>query len=264
MADYAKLLFEIRDHVAHVTFNRPEAANAMDAEMAREFEDCIAACDDEKKVRAILLTGAGKMFCAGGDLKAFAAESREALPAFVERMASCLHRGIARMARMAAPVVAAVNGAAGGAGMSIACAADFVFAADSAKFTMAYTRAGLTPDGSSSYFLPRIVGFRRAAELMIANPVLDAARALELGIATRVVPANELIPQAEKFAVDLAAGATLAYGTVKRLLLSSANNTLESQMELEGASIARMMTTADAREGIAAFVAKRPPKFTAE
>jgi len=260
MSEYSRLLFEVREGIAHVVLNRPEAANAVDAEMAREFEDCMARCDDPS-VRAVLLTGAGRMFCGGGDLKSFAAQPQDELPGFIERMAAFLHRGIARMARMNAPVVAAVNGAAGGAGMSLVCAVDFVVAAESARFTMAYTRSGLTPDGSSTYFLPRIVGFRRAAELMLTNPVLDSRRAYELGIVTRVVADADLTKESEALAIELARGATVAYGTVKRLLLASATNSLETQLELEGAAIAHMTTTADAREGIAAFIGKRPPKF---
>jgi 2-(1,2-epoxy-1,2-dihydrophenyl)acetyl-CoA isomerase len=262
MSDYSRLLFEIREGVACVVLNRPDAANAIDAEMARELEDCMARCDDPV-IRAVLLTGTGRIFCAGGDLKSFAAQPPEKLPGFIEKMAGSFHRALARMARMDAPVVAAVNGAAGGAGMSLACATDFVLAAESARFTMAYTRAGLTPDGSGTYFLPRLVGFRRAAELILTNPVLDARRAFELGIVTRVVPDADLKTEAETLATELARGATLAYGAVKRMLLASAANSLETQLELEAATIARMTTTADAREGIAAFIGKRPPKFTA-
>lgn len=263
MTQYTTLRFEVRGNVAHVTLNRPEAANAMNAEMVRELEDCIARAEDDPAVRALLISGAGKAFCAGGDLKGFAAVPPDELPGFIETMTGHLHRALSQMARMNAPVVAAVNGAAGGAGMSLACSVDFVIAAESARFTMAYTRAGLTPDGSASYFLPRIVGFRRAAELMITNRVLSAKEAHELGIATRVVADDQLAAEAEAFAANLASGATLAYGTVKRMLLASAINSLEQQMELESGAIARMASTRDAREGITAFIGKRAPAFSA-
>jgi 2-(1,2-epoxy-1,2-dihydrophenyl)acetyl-CoA isomerase len=262
MAEYSRIIFEANDKIARIVLNRPDAANAVDAEMARELEDCIAHCDTAS-VRAVILTGNGKIFCAGGDLKGFAAQPPDKLPGFIERTAGHLHRALARMARMDAPVIAAVNGAAGGAGMSLACAADFVIAVESARFTMAYTRAGLTPDGSSTYFLPRIVGFRRAAELILANPVLTAQQACDLGIVTKVVPDADLQKEAEAMAVQFAQGATLAFGAVKRLLLASATNSLETQLELEAATIARMTTTADAQEGIAAFIGKRQPKFNA-
>ena len=263
MTQYSTLRFEVRGNLAHLALNRPEAANAMNAEMVREFEDCIARCEDDHEVRAVLISGAGKAFCAGGDLKGFATQPPEELPGFIEEMTGHLHRALSQMARMRAPVIAAVNGAAGGARMSLACAVDFVIAAESARFTMAYTRAGLTPDGSASYFLPRIVGFRRAAELMITNRVLSAKEALELGIATRIVADDRLAAEAESFAAELARGATLAYGAVKRLLIASANNSLEEQMELESGAIARISATRDAREGIAAFIGKRAPAFTA-
>jgi len=139
-----------------------------------------------------------------------------------------------------------------------------VFAAESAKLTMAYSRAGLTPDGSSTYFLPRIVGYRRALEMAISNPILSAAQARDLAIVTQVVPDAELLEKARAFAEQLAAGPTLAFGGIKRLLLEAANNQLEIQMARETDWISQMARTRDGREGIAAFVAKRAPKFVGE
>jgi 2-(1,2-epoxy-1,2-dihydrophenyl)acetyl-CoA isomerase len=162
---------------------------------------------------------------------------------------------------MNAPVIAAVQGAAAGAGMSLACAADIVVAADTAKFTMAYTRAGLVPDGSSTYFLPRIVGLRRALDLALTSRVLTAAEAESLGIATRVVPEAGLLETALAIATELARGATQALGATKRLLHAGWTGTLETQMELETRAIADVARTGDAREGIAAFAAKRQPSF---
>ena len=146
--------------------------------------------------------------------------------------------------------------------MSLACAADIVLAAEGAKFTMAYTRAGLTPDGSSTYFLSRIVGLRRALELTLTNRVLSAVEAVALGIATRVVPEAELLDEAQALAAEFAAGPTQAYGAAKRLLHAGWTGTLETQMELETRTIADVARGGDAREGIAAFVEKRPPKFS--
>ena len=166
---------------------------------------------------------------------------------------------------MKAPVVMAIQGAAGGAGMSLACAGDIVIAAESAKFTMAYTRRGCTPDGiSSTYFLPRIVGLRRAMDLALTNRVLSAREAHEMGIVTRVVPDAELMATAEGLARGFAQGPTRAYLGVKRLFAESATRTLEDQMELETEWIADMGRTADGSEGIAAFLEKRPPKFKGE
>jgi 2-(1,2-epoxy-1,2-dihydrophenyl)acetyl-CoA isomerase len=163
---------------------------------------------------------------------------------------------------MNAPVVAAIQGSAAGGGFSLAISCDFPIAAESAKLTMAYTRAGLTPDGSSTYFLPRIVGYRRAIELAITNRVLSAREALELGLVTRVVPDADLMSESTKFAAELAAGATAAFGGVKRLMIESFTNTLEAQMSLETEYISAMGRSTDGREGIASFLAKRAPKFS--
>jgi len=200
------------------------------------------------------------MFSGGGDLKSFAAQG-DALPGHLKEVALYLHAAISRFVRMDAPVIAAVNGAAGGAGMSLCLFADLVLAAESAKFTLAYTRAGLNPDGGSTYFLPRIIGVRRALELALTNRVLSAREALEWGIVTRVVADAELQTEAQALAQGLAAGATRAFGKAKRLLHHSFSESLETQMELEAQAIADSARTHDAREGIAAFIAKRKPAF---
>ena len=262
MANYSTLLFEVREHVAHITLNRPDAANGINLEMASEIRHAARRCATDPEIRAVLLSGAGKMFCAGGDLKAFAAQPEGELPGFLEQVTLHLHQAISHFSRMNAPVVAAVHGSAAGGGFSLACACDFPFAAESAKFTMAYTRSGLTPDGSSTYFLPRIIGYRRTLELAITNRVLSAREAAEMGLVTRVVPDAELIAEATKFAIQLATGPTAAYGGVKRLLIDSFTNTLEAQMYLEGDYIAAMGRSTDGREGIASFLGKRPPKFS--
>jgi len=151
--------------------------------------------------------GCGKsFFCAGGDLKSFAGKSETDLPRYLEEVTSHLHRAVSMLARTRSPVVAAVHGSAAGAGFSLVCAVDFVIATESAKFTMAYTKAGLTPDGSSTFYLPRIVGPRRAIELAILNPVLTAKEALDLGIVTRMVPDTDLVATATAFAEELATG----------------------------------------------------------
>jgi len=261
MAEYSNLLFEIDNHIAHITLNRPDAANAFDLNLAREFSDAARRCDENRQVRAVLLSGAGRMFCAGGDLKSFAQQPQAQLPDYLRQVTHFLHHAITLFAHARAPVVAAVHGSAAGAGMSLACACDFVVAAESAKFTMAYTRAGLTPDGSATYFLPRIVGFRKARELMMTNSILNARDALALNIVTQVAPDDQLMQQALALAGELAAGATLALGGVKRLLLESSTNTLDAQMTRETQWITDMCQNRDGREGIAAFVAKRPPKF---
>jgi 2-(1,2-epoxy-1,2-dihydrophenyl)acetyl-CoA isomerase len=257
---YSTLLFEIKDHVARITLNRPDAANSVNADMARELMHAAIYCSEDPSVRAVILTGAGRMFSGGGDLKSFAAQE-DRLPGHLKEVAGNLHLAISRLARMNAPVIAAVNGSAGGAGLSLCCFCDIVLAAESAKFTLAYTRAGLSPDGGSTFFLPRIIGLRRALELALTNRVLSAAQAMDWGIVTKVVPDATLQAEAQTLAAQLAAGATVALGAAKRLLHHSFGESLETQMELEAQAIAEQARGRDAREGIAAFIAKRAPKF---
>ena len=256
---YKTLLVEIVEGVAEVTLNRPEAANAMDPVMSKELSDLAIECDSNPEIRAVLITGAGRMFCAGGDLKGFAEEQN--ITAALLSMAGDLHLGLSRFARMSAPVIGAINGTAAGAGFSLALATDLAIAADNAVFTMAYTRAGLSPDGSSTYFAPRRLGDRRARELMLTNRVLNAQEALDWGVVNRIVPADDLIGEARTLARELAGGPTQAFGAVKTLLNHSFDNALEAQMELESRSIAGLAAGADGQEGINAFVAKRKPDF---
>jgi 2-(1,2-epoxy-1,2-dihydrophenyl)acetyl-CoA isomerase len=258
---YETLEFDVRDGVARITLNRPKAANSMNLTLVQELLDAARHCDRDPAVRAVLVTGAGPMFCAGGDLKSFVA-AEEGIPAFVRKVADTLHRSLAILARMDAPVIAAVNGIAAGAGMSLACHADLAIAAESAKFTMAYTAAGLTPDGSSSYYLTRMIGWRRTAELMLTNRRLSAAEAAEWNLVNRVVPDAELMNEAEKLARTLAAGPTRAYGGVKKLLLASATNELEAQLDLETELIVEMAGSHDGVEGMTAFLEKRAPAFS--
>jgi 2-(1,2-epoxy-1,2-dihydrophenyl)acetyl-CoA isomerase len=258
--EYSTLLYEVKDNVARITLNRPGAANALDAQMGHELMLASIRAGEDKSVRAVILTAAGKMFCGGGDLKHFAQQG-ERLPGYLKQLAGELHLAISRFARMEAPVIAAVNGSAGGAGLSLAIFADLVLAAESAKFTLAYTRAGLSPDGGSTYFLPRIIGMRRALEMALTNRVLSAKEALEWGLVTKVVPDAQLQAEAQALAAQLAAGATPAFGAAKRLLQHSFSESLETQMELEAQAIADQARGAHAREGIAAFIAKRAAKF---
>lgn len=258
--EYDTLEFDVHDGVAHITLNRPDAANALNMEMGQELLRAVLRCDEDTEVRAVLISGAGRMFCVGGDLKSFT-EQGEQLPHHLKDLTTYLHAAVSRMARMDPPVVAAVHGAAAGAGLSLACASDLVVAAESARFTMAYTNAGLTPDGSSTYYLPRLVGFRRAMELALTNRQLSAQEALEWGIVTRVVPDEDLLENAAALASQLAAGATRALGAAKRLLHAGWTETLETQMENETQTIAEMASTEDAHEGIASFLEKRPAEF---
>jgi 2-(1,2-epoxy-1,2-dihydrophenyl)acetyl-CoA isomerase len=254
------ILFKVQSGVARIVLNRPNAANSINLDLARELLRAAARCDEDPAVRAVVITGAGNTFCVGGDLKSFAAQG-ERLSRHLREVTTHLHAAVSRLARMDAPVIAAVNGTAAGAGMSLACACDLVLAAESARFTMAYTKVGLTPDGSSSYFLPRLVGLRRAMELTLTNRVLFAREALDWGIVSRVVADGELEAQADDLAADLASGATAALGASKRLLHGGWNETLETQLEQEGRTISDASRSADGGEGIAAFLEKRAPRF---
>ena len=260
---YETLIYDVNNGVATITLNRPDAANALNLTMARELSDVAIECDESGEVRAVVIRGTGKMFCAGGDLSVFA-DAGDRAAAVVKQMAGDLHMGISRLTRMNAPVIAAVNGTAAGAGFSLAVAADLVVSVDSAKYMMAYTNAGLSPDGSSTYFLPRRIGDRRARELMITNRMLSATEALDWGLINQVVSEDEFDDAVAALASRIANGPTLAYGQVKSLLNASFDNGLETQMELETRGIADMARSTDGQEGIRAFLAKRKPEFKGE
>jgi 2-(1,2-epoxy-1,2-dihydrophenyl)acetyl-CoA isomerase len=255
------LLLDVTAGVATITLNRPKAANGIDLTLGHALMQAAIECDENPEVRAVVLTGAGKMFCAGGDLKAFAGFG-DALPARLKELTTYLHAATSRFARMNAPLICAINGVAAGAGMSLAVSGEFAIAGESTKLTMAYTGAGLSPDGSSSFFLPRLIGVRRTQELMITNRRLSADEALEWGLLSKVVADDALLEEAQSLASQLAQGPTRAYGQVKQLLATSFSETLETQLELESRGIAAMASTPDGREGIAAFVEKRAPKFS--
>lgn len=259
MTEASSPLLAARDGaVARLRFNRPAALNALDAEMAHLLAAECAALAADPGVRAVLLTGEGRAFMAGGDIGQLADNPG---PATSDRLILNLHRALLHLAGLAAPVVAACQGAVAGAGFSVAMAADFVIAAEDAKFTTAYARIGASLDGSSSWTLPRLVGHRKAMELALLSPVIDAAEALRLGLVTKVVPAASLAEEAETLARSLAAGPTHAYGRMKALLRASHQNGLESQLELERLLFGSGAATADFAEGTAAFLAKRKPTF---
>ncbi len=254
------VLCEITDGIARVTLNRPDAANAINLPLARELMLMAIRCDQDPGVRAVVLGGAGAMFSAGGDLRAMAGFPD--VSAGLKEMTVCLHAAIAHFVRMRAPLVVAVNGTAAGAGFSLALVGDYVLAARSASFTMAYTAVGLVPDGSSTHVLPRLVGHRRAMELMLTNRRLTAGEAADWGLINRVVDDGRVADEAMAVARTFASGPTRAFGAVKGLLAQSFTNPLETQMELESRAIAEIAATGDGREGIAAFIAKRKPAFT--
>ena len=253
--------YEVRDHVAHLRFTRPEGANAVNAAFSADLRRVMVAAEFDEAVHSVCVTAEGKVFCAGGDLKEFHREGDQ-LPRMASDMLTDFHGALYRMNRMPIPVVAGVRGAAGGAGLSIVSAFDLVVAGESTKFTMAYTRAGVTPDGTSTYFLARHIGVRRALDLTLTNRVLTAAEAEAWGLVNRVVPDDEVDDAAAALAAELAAGAPWANGQAKRLIYAGFDSTLPAAGEREGEVIAEAMARHDGQEGIAAFVEKRTADFT--
>ena len=258
--DYQTLNFDVDSGVATITLNRPEALNAMSPAMAKELHEVALQIDANNSVRAVILTGTGKAFCAGGDLGAFVAAGEQARTLILQ-MTGDLHLALSRLSRNRAPVIAAVNGTAAGAGFSLAMAADLAIAEEQAAFTMAYTNAGLSPDGSSTYFMPRKIGDRRTRELMLTNRLLTAPEALDWGVVNQVVEGGGALAAARVMATGMAQGPTEAYAQVKRLLDSSFSQSLETQMELEARAIADQVASVDGQEGMLAFVEKRKPQF---
>ncbi|MHA1536856.1 MAG: enoyl-CoA hydratase/isomerase family protein [Alphaproteobacteria bacterium] len=255
------MLFEKRDGVARITLNRPDEANAIDVPMLKTLFEIAIECDEDPSVRAILLTGKGDFFCSGGDLKFFQKNS-DRVAHLLKEGTSYLHTAQAIFARMDAPMVVAVNGIAAGGGASLAFSGDIVLAAQSASFTMAYTAAGLSPDGGSTYYLPRLIGLRRAQELFLTNRRFSAEEACDWGLVTRVLPDDKLMAEAEAMVERFASGPSQAYGAVKRLLASTFETPMEAQLARETRDVAGTMSSHDGREGIAAFIGKRSPKFT--
>lgn len=255
----APVLLDVDGPVARLTLNRPDAGNAIDPALAAalaEGAEAIAARDD---VRVVVLAAAGRTFCVGGDLGFMAAADDPG--AAVHALATDFHRSIEVLAALDLPVVTVVQGVAAGGGLGLVTVADVVLAATSARFTMAYTAAGLSPDGGTTWYLPRILGERRALELALRNERLGAEEARRLGLVTEVHPDQALTSAADELAARLAAGPAGAYATVKRLLRASRGATLAEQLAAEADGIGANAGSPDGREGIAAFLEKRPPAF---
>lgn len=257
---YETMTYEVVDSVAVITLNRPNDANALNQPMSEELFAVSVKAEHDPNVRAVLITANGKMFCAGGDLKHFS-EAGDEMAARLTNTATNLHAAVSHFNRMNAPVVIAVNGTAAGAGFSLAICGDYVFASEKAKFTMAYTAAGLSPDGSSTFFLAHLVGMRKAKELALTNRLLSADEAFNWGMVNKVVPAESLQEEAMGLAKKLAKGPTKSFGMTKRLILEACTESLETQMEAEGRGIAQCCMTPDGQEGVMAFLEKRKPDF---
>ena len=263
MADH--LIVDVTDGVGSIVLNRPERRNAFSPEMAQDMTEVVQRFERDDAVRAVLIRGEGETFTAGGDVVAFQqgllADRRGHADGMERRIVSG-HLTMHRIRRMAKPVVVAAHGVTAGMGVSLLCCADFAWAADDAQFTLAYRHIGLSPDGGVSYFLPRIVGERRALEITLLGERFTASQALEWGLVNRVVPAGRLVEEATAFAAKLAAGPTRALGESKRLIRRSLEATWDEQSAAEAHALSLIAASDDHLEGVTAFVEKRRARFT--
>lgn len=259
----AQVLFDLdEDGVGRLRLNRPEASNGMNVPFLRALHEAVMTATGRPELRVLLLTGEGKNFCAGGDVKTFAAKG-EALPDYLREATAWLQNVAQALLALPVPVVAAVHGfAAGGGGLGLVCASDIVLAGESAKFMSGAARVGMAPDAGSSVTLPQLVGLRKAMEILLLNPTLTAAEAAEIGLITRVVADDALHDEALAVARTLAGGAPRALGAVKRLVWSGLGNRVEAQLPEEARTVSELSGTADAREGLAAVLERRSPRFT--
>lgn len=251
---------ETSDGVAHVRLCRPERGNAIDLATARGLLAAATRCERDA-VRAVVLSGAGRSFCVGGDLREFAELSGTALAGHLRAVTDALHDALRGFARLDAPLVAAVQGAVAGAGVGLAAAADLTLAAAGTTFVLAYTGIGYSPDAGVTWSLPRLVGPRRALDLLLTNRPVDAREAAEMGLVSRVVAPADLAAEAEKLAAGLAAGAMAALSATRRLVAAGLTTDLSAHLDREAAALAEAAVSPDGREGVAAFLAKRPARF---
>jgi 2-(1,2-epoxy-1,2-dihydrophenyl)acetyl-CoA isomerase len=259
--DSGPVLLDLDGGVARLRLNRPEASNGLDVPLLKALYDALMRCHGEPRLRALLLSGEGPNFCAGGDVKTFASKG-EALPDYLREATSWLQICASAMMRLQAPVVTIVQGfAAGGGGFGLVCASDIVLAGQSARFLLGATRVGMAPDAGSSVTLQRLVGHRRAMEIALTNPTLSASEAFEIGLITRVVPDDALLDEGLQLARELADGPTRALAATKRLLWDGVGRSVEDCLPDEARTVSELSGTEDAREGLAAVIERRAPQF---
>lgn len=257
------VLYSVAGGIATLTLNRPQVMNALDAEMIGRLRDVAERVERDPGVRVAVVRGEGAAFCAGGDVATFRSHLSR-MPELVREGATELNQAILALRRAPKPVLASVQGAVAGAGVSLVAAADLAIAADGTKFTLAYSRIGTSPDGGATYSLPRLVGHRKALELMLLSDTFDARTARRLGLVNWVVSAEKLAAETDSIARRLAQGATVAFGETKRLVYQGADQTHAAQLHAEVEAFARCAATRDFAEGVTAFVEKRKPNFKGE
>ncbi|MFZ2174899.1 MAG: enoyl-CoA hydratase-related protein [Rhodococcus sp. (in: high G+C Gram-positive bacteria)] len=249
------------DGVARLRLNRPDASNGMDVGFLQALHAAVLKCHGEPRVKVVVLSGEGKHFCAGGDVRTFASKGA-ALPDYLREATAWLQIATSALIQLQVPVIASVHGfAAGGGGLGLVCAADFVIAEETAKFMSGAVRVGMAPDGGVSVTLTQLVGLRKAAEILLTNPTLDAQTALEIGLITSVVPAGELKKRTDEYASQFTELAPLAVGATKRLLWGGVGATVADRLAEEARTVSELSGTEDSREGLAAVLERRAPKF---
>lgn len=247
--------------IATIRLNRPQTSNGLNVETLKALHDAVLTCHADPDVKVVLLSGAGKNFCAGGDVRTFESKG-ERLPDYLREATAWLQLATAALIQLRVPVVTAVQGfAAGGGGLGLVCASDIVVAAQSAKFFSGAVRVGMAPDGGSSVTLAQLVGLRQALRILLTNPTLSATEAADIGLITEVVEDDDLVGRAESIAADLAAMPTLALSATKRLVWSGVGASIEARLPEESRTVSELSGTADALEGLRAVIERRPPKF---
>jgi 2-(1,2-epoxy-1,2-dihydrophenyl)acetyl-CoA isomerase len=259
---YEQITVEREGAVERITLNRPDKLNALTQVMSDELSDAFERLREDPGIRAVLLTGAGRGFCSGQDLTEFESSYRAGeRPDIEAHLEQTYHRLIPIIVDTPQPVVAAVNGVAAGAGVSLAAACDIRVASEEARFTQAFVKIGLVPDSGGTWLLPRVVGYARAVELSMTGDVIDAPAALEIGLVTRVFPADTFAQEAGALAARLAAMPTRALTATKRLMRDALTTDLDTALAAEGKAQTEMGQTEDHLEGVMAFAEKREPKF---
>ncbi|HET6153225.1 MAG TPA: enoyl-CoA hydratase-related protein [Marmoricola sp.] len=256
------VLLDLEDGIARLRLNRPDASNSVDVPLLQALHQAILTCHAEPTVRVVVLSGEGRNFCAGGDVKTFASKG-EALPEYLREATAWLQIATAALIQLKAPVIAAVHGfAAGGAGFGLVCASDLVIAAESAKLFSGAVRVGMAPDAGTTVTLTQLVGLRKAMDLLLTNPTLSATEARDLGIVSRVVPDGDLATAVDELARALAEQPPLALAATKRLVWGGLGSAVESRLSEEARVVSELSGTADSREGLAAVIERRAPRFT--
>lgn len=259
MAD-STILYAVTDNVATLTFNRPDVRNAFNDQMAAELQAALKNAERDETVRCLVITGAGQGFCAGQDLAAIRDRGEDI--SFRDHLQKTYNPIVAKLRSIEKPVIAAINGAAAGAGWGIALACDIRYASEAAKFRLAFIGIGLAPDSGTSYFLPRLIGLGKALELAYTNDLVDANTALSLGLVNKVVAADQLLPTTLELAKKLAQGPTRGMGLTKRAMNHALTSDLTEALDYEAHTQEIAGRSADHHEGVQAFLEKRSPQFT--